>query len=89
MKRLAAAAREQAAYYPDFLEPRRDVVAPLSGAELQVLRLLCADKSNAEICAVLDIQLATVKTHVSKIFRKLGVNRRTEAKTKALKLHLV
>ena len=89
LKRLVAAAREQAAYYPDFLEPRRDVVAPLSGAELQVLRLLCADKSNAEICAVLDIQLATVKTHVSKIFRKLGVNRRTEAKTKALKLHLV
>jgi len=31
----------------------------------------------------LDIKLATVKSHVSHILQKLGVNRRSEAKTAA------
>lgn len=63
----------------------------LSGedTELQILHLICADKSNAEICAVLDIKLPTVKTHVSHILTKLGVSRRSEAKTAAKKLRLI
>ena len=82
-------ARDQAAAYPDFLEPHLDMTAPLSNTELQVLRLICADKSNAEIGAILGICLATVKTHVSHILQKLGVKRRSEAKTMAEKLHLL
>lgn len=82
-------ARDQAAAYPDFLEPHLDMTAPLSNTELQVLRLICADKSNAEIGAILGIRLATVKTHVSHILQKLGVKRRSEAKTMAEKLHLL
>ena len=81
--------RDQAAAYPDFLEPHLDMTAPLSNTELQVLRLICADKSNAEIGAILGIRLATVKTHVSHILKKLGVKRRSEAKTMAEKLHLL
>ena len=54
-----------------------------------MLHLLCADKSNAEIGKVLDIKLPTVKTHVSHILDKLGVSRRSEAKTTAKKLWLV
>ena len=81
--------RDQAAAYPDFLEPHLDMTAPLSNTELQVLRLICADKSNAEIGAILGIRLATVKTHVSHILQKLGVKRRSEAKTMAEKLHLL
>ena len=65
------------------------MVAPLSATELQVLRLICADKSNAEIGTILGIRLATVKTHVSHILQKLGVKRRSEAKTMAEKLHLL
>ena len=50
---------------------------------------MCADKSNAEIGAILNIKLATVKTHVSHILDKLGVSRRGEAKTAAQKLWLL
>ncbi len=57
--------------------------------ELQVLRLICADKSNAEIGSILDIKLPTVKTHVSHVLQKLGVSRRSEAKTAAQKLWLL
>lgn len=63
--------------------------APLSEAELQVLRLLCAGKSNAEICEMLHIRLSTVKTHVSHILRKLGITRRSQVKDAARRLHLV
>lgn len=54
-----------------------------------MLSLLCADKSNAEIGEIMDIKLTTVKTHVSHILDKLGVSRRSEAKTAAQKLRLV
>lgn len=44
---------------------------------------MCADKSNAEIGQIMDVKLTTVKTHVSHILDKLGVSRRSEAKTAA------
>ena len=55
---------------------------------MQVLRLICADRSNAEIGAILNIKLPTVKTHVRHILTKLNVSRRSEAKTTAKKLRL-
>ena len=61
----------------------------LTPTELQILHLLCADKSNAEIAQIMDVKLPTVKTHVSHILEKLDVKRRAEAKTAAKKLHLV
>ncbi len=81
--------RIQAAYYPRFLQPRLAPGEELTAAERQVLSLLCADKSNAEIGEIMDIKLTTVKTHVSHILDKLGVSRRSEAKTAAQKLRLV
>ena len=56
---------------------------------MQVLRLMCADRSNAEIGRIMDIKVTTVKTHVSHILDKLGVSRRSEAKTAAKRLRLV
>ena len=88
-KALSAALRNQAACYPDFLRPRREMRGPLSPAELQVLRLICADKSNAEISSLLGIKVATVKVHVSHILQKLNVQRRSEAKSAAQRLRLV
>lgn len=38
---------------------------------------------------MMDIKLPTVKTHVNHILTKLGVSRRSEAKTAAKKLRLV
>ena len=48
-----------------------------------MLRLICADKSNAEIGEILNIRVSTVKSHVSSVLSKLGVNRRSEARTAA------
>ena len=88
-KRLLAAVRTQAAYYPAFLQPRFSPGESLTATERQILSLLCADKSNAEIARIMDVKLPTVKTHVSHILEKLGVSRRSEAKTAAKKLRLV
>ena len=83
------AARAQAVFYPDFLTPEQTLYEKLTDAEMQVLRLLCADKSNQEIGEILDIQLSTVKSHVSHILQKLGVSRRSQAKTTAQKLRII
>lgn len=88
-KRLMAEVRRQAAYYPAFLEPPIAPAEELTATELQILRLICADKSNAEIGQIMDIKLTTVKTHVSHILDKLDVSRRSEAKTVAKKLRLI
>lgn len=88
-KRLMTDVRAQAAYYPYFLEPRLSHDEELTPTELQILHLICADKSNAEIAQMMDVKLPTVKTHVSHILDKLNVKRRGEAKTAAKKLHLV
>ena len=88
-KRLVGEVRVQAAYHPAFLQPRLAPEDELTATELQVLRLLCADKSNAEIGRVLNIKLPTVKTHVSHILDKLGISRRNEARTAAQRLWLL
>ena len=51
----------------------------LSARELAVLRLLTAGKDNAEIGAELFLSPSTVKSHVSSIFSKLGVENRVQA----------
>ena len=88
-RQVVAFARVQAARYPYFLEPPLPPGEEMTATELQVLRLLCADKSNAEIGRILDIKLPTVKTHVSHILTKLNVSRRSEAKTAARRLWLI
>ena len=88
-KQIMAAVRKQAAFYPHFLAPRLAPGEELTPTELQILHLLCADKSNAEIAQIMDVKLPTVKTHVSHILDKLDVKRRAEVRTAAKKLHLV
>ena len=88
-KWLMADVRAQAAIYPRFLQPRLSMSEALTAAEMQVLRLICADKSNAEIGEILNIRLPTVKSHVSHILQKLNVSRRAEAKRAAERLHLL
>ena len=88
-KRLMADVRAQAAIYPRFLQPRLSMSEALTAAEMQVLRLICADKSNAEIGEILNIRVSTVKSHVSSVHSKLGVNRSSETRTAAKKLWLI
>lgn len=81
--------RRYGVYYPDFMKPKNHDFDKLTEAEMQALRLLCADKSNSEIGEILNIRLATVKSHVSHILQKLGVSRRGEAKTAANRLNIL
>lgn len=61
---------------------RKDEVNPfteLSEREFEVLRLIAAGKSNAEIAETLFIGESTVKTHISNILKKLHLDDRTQA----------
>lgn len=60
----------------------------LSPRQIDVLRLLTAGQSNKVICRELDVAESTIKTHLLALFRKLGVNSRTEAVVAAARLGL-
>jgi LuxR family maltose regulon positive regulatory protein len=68
--------------------PVPGLVEPLTGRELEVLRLLTAGRPNQGIADELVITLDTVKKHVSHVLRKLGAANRTEAVTRARELGL-
>jgi DNA-binding NarL/FixJ family response regulator len=52
--------------------------APLTPREADVLELLQAGRSNAEIAGALHVGIETVRTHARHIYRKLGVSTRRE-----------
>jgi NarL family two-component system response regulator LiaR len=58
---------------------------PLTGRELEVLRLIAQGKSNREIADELVLVEMTVRTHVSNILGKLHLANRTQAALYALK----
>jgi len=62
---------------------------PLTGRELEILRLVARGLGNKEIAAALNIAEVTVKLHVSHVLEKLGVRDRTEAATAALQRGLI
>lgn len=57
----------------------RDQIASLSGAQRNVLLALADGRLNKQIAGDLGISEATVKAHLTAIFRKLGVNNRSQA----------
>lgn len=61
----------------------------LTVRENEILTLMVAGKSNADISEALTIGLSTTKFHVSNILDKLNVKNRTEAISIAMKNHLV
>jgi LuxR family maltose regulon positive regulatory protein len=62
---------------------------PLTGRELEVLRLLAAGRSNQRIARELVVALDTVKKHVTHLLGKLGAANRTEAVARARQLGLI
>jgi DNA-binding NarL/FixJ family response regulator len=70
--------------------PRRDPGrAPLTPRERDVLRLVAAGGTNAEVATRLGVGEETVKTLLGRIFLKLGVRRRAEAVAVAQKSGLL
>lgn len=61
----------------------------LSEREMDVLRLIAGGKSNREIADELFLGEKTIKTHVSSILSKLGLNSRTQAALYAVRIGLV
>jgi DNA-binding NarL/FixJ family response regulator len=66
-----------------------DPAAALSEREVEVLRLLTRGCANKQIARDLVITEKTVKTHVSSILGKLGVQSRTQAALHAVRMGLV
>lgn len=68
--------------------PDPDAVA-LTARELDVLRLVATGHSNKQVAVALGIGESTVKTHLLKVFDKLGVADRTRAVTLAMERGLL
>lgn len=65
------------------------VTDALSEREREVLNLIAQGKSNKEVASELSLSESTVKSHVSNIFSKLGVNDRTGAVTTAIQKGII
>lgn len=61
----------------------------LSKRELSVLQLMADGLSNQEIADELFVSLNTIKTHISRLFEKMEVKRRTQAVELAKKLSII
>jgi DNA-binding NarL/FixJ family response regulator len=66
-----------------------DLPEPLTKKEAEVLSLMTAGLSNKEIAESLGVTEATIKTHASTIFAKLGVRDRVRAVLKGLEIGYV
>lgn len=84
--RLLAAFDEEAAPISPALE---SLVEPLTERECEVLRLIVAGFSNAEIAQELVIAVSTVKSHINHIYGKLDIESRTQAVARARELKLL
>lgn len=64
-------------------------VAVFTKQELKILQLIIKGDSNKEIAQQLFIELSTVKSHINKLYSKLGVNNRSDAIKKAKNVDLI
>ncbi len=84
--RVFAGARKPVAFDGN---PQARTALGISARELAVLQEIVVGRSNKEIAARLHIAPSTVKTHVARLYEKLGAKRRTDAVNRARELGLV
>ena len=84
LRAVAAASRGETVLAPAVAARLSRCQSPLTMRETEILRCLAAGWSNPVIARTLFISQATVKTHVLRIFDKLGVRNRTNAVTVAM-----
>lgn len=78
--RLKTKLKRYEAVHPQSTVPDRAVLETLSPKELEVLQLMAGGKSNKEIAGALFIETSTVKSHINKIYQKLSISTRQEAR---------
>lgn len=64
------------------------IARPLSARETEILGWVKEGKSNYEVGRILGISALTVKNHLQRIYRTLGVSNRTHALSRCMALHL-
>lgn len=69
--------------------PKAQASLGISDREMAVLHEIAAGRSTKEIALALHVSPNTVKTHVARLFEKLGAKRRADAVNKARELGLV
>ena len=74
---------------PSVGRPRNEALAALTPREVEVLQLVAAGLSNAELADRLVLSHATAKTHVSRILAKLGLRDRAQLVIAAYEAGLV
>lgn len=73
---------------PSTANPAASLAAPLTGREREVLRHLLRGLSNKAMARSMFVSAETVKTHLKRMYAKLGVTSRQEAAARARELGL-
>ena len=68
-------------------QPPREI--PLTGRERDTLESLCRGRSPQQVSQDMMLAVATIKTYMRSLYRKLGVSTRTQLILKAIELELV
>ena len=84
---MAAAFREALKLYKS--GQSQSLVESLTPREQEILALIIAGKSNPQIAQELYLELSTVKWHINRAYKKMGVRSRVQAIVRARELDLI
>ncbi|MDD4508905.1 MAG: LuxR C-terminal-related transcriptional regulator, partial [Eubacteriaceae bacterium] len=88
--RILAATQAFYRKHPNYYKKKQDHKGTLlTRSEQNVLEEMAGGKTNAELARTLGITVATVKTHINRIFSKLEVSNRVQALIKAQELGII
>jgi LuxR family maltose regulon positive regulatory protein len=79
LDRLITMAKETGIMYPNYLRRSSENYPTLTETEKNVLRLMSAERTNAEIADYMSVSINTIKFHSKNIFMKLNASNRHQA----------